>query len=219
MLDSIISLFAPHSCLGCNTEGYVLCDDCSQGLPTWPSVCYRCGAATENGETCALCHRRSPLAAIHVLTHYEGLAKDVVWRLKFAGAQAAAKDMTRLLTKRLALPTGSYVVYVPTASSHVRVRGYDQARLLARQIGRQTGAQQLPCLVRLGQARQVGSNRNQRVAQVADAFRLAAGYDVKGISILLVDDVLTTGATLESAARLLKKAGAARVEAVVFSRA
>ncbi|HET8709331.1 MAG TPA: phosphoribosyltransferase family protein [Candidatus Saccharimonadales bacterium] len=156
---------------------------------------------------------------MYVATAYQGVAKDAVWKLKFEGAQAAAHDMATVMAALLPVDAVTLLVPAPTATSHIRRRGYDQARLLARAVAKQTGLPHAPCLVRLGQQRQVGANRQQRFEQLAGAFRLAAGYDVTGKTILLVDDVLTTGATLEAAAAVLKQAGARRVEAVVFARA
>lgn len=219
MLNAFLSLFAPHICLGCSAEGTVLCAACTRRLPRQPSVCYRCGTATQNYATCVACRRSSRLSAVYVVTKYEALAKDAVWQLKFAGAQAAAKDIGRMMADMVPSPSGFFIVPAPTATSHVRRRGYDQACLLAGTIARRLPAAYTPCLVRVGQQRQVGAGRKQRFMQLDGAFRLARGYDLSGAHIMLVDDVLTTGATLEAAAATLRKAGAKRVEAIVFARA
>lgn len=219
MLERIISLFAPHTCNGCGREGHVLCGDCANRLPAWPATCYRCGAVANDWSVCGSCRRHSALHHVYVATHYEEMAKDTVWRLKFAGARAATLDMAQLMTERIALPAETVMVHVPAASSRVRLRGYDQASLLARELARLNGMQRQNCLVRLGQQRQVGAGRAQRLKQLEGAFRMGYGADIKGAHILLVDDVLTTGATLESAAKVLKQAGAQRVDAVVFAHA
>jgi ComF family protein len=111
------------------------------------------------------------------------------------------------------------IVHVPTASSRVRRRGYDQARLLARAISKHTGLPHRPLLTRMGQHHQVGARREQRVTQLASAFRVSNPKPVDGNHIILIDDVLTTGATLEAAARALKAAGAKRVDGLVFAQA
>jgi ComF family protein len=219
MLESLINLFAPHNCLGCAREGALLCTECAEQLPVWPPTCYRCGGAAADWSVCRSCRRSTPLRHVYIATHYEGIAKDVVWRLKFAGGRAATTDMARLIVERLPLPSEVVLVHIPAASSRVRLRGYDQAALLARALSRMLRAPRLNCLVHLGQQRQVGASRQQRLAQAGHAFRLVRGANVEGKHVLLIDDVLTTGATLESAARLLKQAGAKQVDAVVFAHA
>ncbi|MEO6513588.1 MAG: phosphoribosyltransferase family protein [Candidatus Saccharimonadales bacterium] len=143
----------------------------------------------------------------------------MIWKLKFSGARAAAKDMARAMAPLVITSENMIIVHAPTATSRIRTRGYDQARLLACEIARQTKCAYVPALVRLDQKRQVGASRTERFEHLSNAFRLTGRVNVVGAHILLVDDVLTTGATLEAAAVILKKAGAKRVDAVVFARA
>jgi ComF family protein len=161
----------------------------------------------------------SKLTAAIVLTKYEGSAKDAIWRLKFAGTRAAADDLGTAMAARLPADAEITIVHVPTASSRVRIRGYDQALLLARVIAKQTGRRRLTALARTGQHRQVGASKAERYNHLKDALRLAPGLTVRDRHVMLVDDVLTTGATLEAAANVLRAAGAKRVDAIVFARA
>lgn len=147
-------------------------------------------------------------------TTYSGYAKSLVWKLKAGSARAAADEVASLLP----LIDCDIVVPVPTASSRVRQRGYDQAVLIAKAYARR---HRLPCskhLVRQSQTRQVGASRAQRLAQLNRAFRVVNKKDLAGQRVILVDDVMTTGATLEVAARLLKAAGAKSVDAAVFAQ-
>jgi ComF family protein len=111
------------------------------------------------------------------------------------------------------------LVPVPTTTSRVRQRGYDQAKLLARQLSRLTGLSYQDCLVREGRTHQVGANRQQRQQQMKQAFRVKPKCPSRSQHIILVDDVLTTGATLESAAQTLRARGYKRVSAIVFAQA
>lgn len=113
---------------------------------------------------------------------------------------------------------GFIIVPVPTATSRVRQRGYDQATVLARRLARKQRLPYARLLARLGQAHQVGAGRAERVSHLKDAFRAIRVAHIQGAHILLIDDVCTTGATLESAARTLRAAGAKRVDALVFAQ-
>lgn len=99
------------------------------------------------------------------------------------------------------------------------MRGYDQARLIARACARQADLPHASLLLRLGQQRQVGLKRQQRLSQLEQAFEIRNTERVRGAHIMLVDDVVTTGATLEAATKVLKAAGANRVEAIAFAQA
>jgi ComF family protein len=147
---------------------------------------------------------------------YEGLAKDLIWQLKFQGARAAARQMA------CHMPSPhepvDYIVPVPTATSRVRRRGYDQAKLLARELAKRDQLVLLDCLSRSGQAHQVGASRRERLRQLQAAFRVRSAPLIKGRRIMLVDDVVTTGATLEAAATVLRAAGAKSVDAMVFAQ-
>jgi ComF family protein len=196
LLDAVFAYLAPHECLGCSVQGKLLCKDCSLSLPGRPEVHLSCGGS------------------VFARTTYIGHAKSLVWKLKAGSARAAADEIASLLPP-IKCDT---VVPVPTASSRVRQRGYDQAVLIAKAYA---GRHRLPCskhLVRQSQTRQVGASRAQRLEQLGSAFRIVDKTKVAGRHILLVDDVMTTGATLEVAARLLMAAGAKSVHAVVFAQ-
>ncbi|HTB48574.1 MAG TPA: phosphoribosyltransferase family protein [Verrucomicrobiae bacterium] len=156
---------------------------------------------------------------VQVGTIYEGAAKDLIWQLKLAGAQAAARTMaTRLAPLVVSAPTDVLLIPVPTATSRVRQRGYDQAKLLARELARQTKLLYGDYLARHGQAHQHATSRQERLTQLIHAFRVKRPSLTRGAHIMLVDDVITTGATLEAAATTLRAAGAHRVEAIVFAQ-
>lgn len=201
-IETLIGQLAPHVCVGCGQEGSLLCTDCASGL-----VFVECRAF-------------GMLRRVAAATTYETIAKDLVWQLKFQGAQAAAGIMAERMADLLQ-PTDDqqFIVPVPTATRRARQRGYDQAKLLARQLAKRGGLAYMDCLQRRGQAHQVGSSRQQRLRQLQTAFRLKSRYDMRGRTIILVDDVLTTGATLEAASEVLKAAGAQHIDAIVFAQA
>jgi ComF family protein len=183
-------------------EGSILCKPCLNSLPP-------------------VSPKQLPnpnLEIVQSATAYGSIAKDLIWKLKSSGAQEAAKIMSSRMLKLLPSTRNCLIVPVPTASSRVRRRGYDQARLIAKELSRQSRLPYLNCLIRQGQAHQVGAGREQRLGQLTNAFRVKYSPLTNNAHIILIDDVVTTGATLESAAKLLKQAGAAQVEAITFAR-
>lgn len=223
VLENIVRLFAPHQCLGCGVEeDRLLCEACAESLPVVSSRCYRCLVATENYRVCERCRDATPLDGAIVYTPYSGLSKELVHHMKYERAQAGAHEAGRLLSHHAASHLANeemLLVYIPTATSRVRARGYDHASLLARELSKHIHAPYERALTRVGQAHQVGSRRTERLRQLEGAFRVVRPESVRERRILLVDDVLTTGATLEQAAQMLKRAGAAEVTALVLCQA
>ncbi|HSX43536.1 MAG TPA: phosphoribosyltransferase family protein [Candidatus Saccharimonadales bacterium] len=221
ILEQVVRIFAPLSCIGCGTEQDVLlCDSCAQGLETVVPRCYRCKRATFGFSVCADCQPTTPLRSVVVGYEFDGLAKDLVHRIKYERAQAGTGEIARLISALSGnLPEGAVLVSIPTASSRVRARGYDHTALLTRALAQKTGRRSARLLGRRGQAHQVGSGRTRRLSQLSGAYYAIRPEAVEGRHLVLVDDILTTGATLETAAHMLLQAGARRVDAIVFAQA
>ena len=213
----------PEECLLCRgspSDG-LICRLCRYRWVKLPEpICSRCGQPLPLTElACRLCAGwTTELDRVRSAVWHEGGARDAIHQLKYEGwwrvTDALARAMIGLepLTGRLVL------VPVPLAAKRLRERGYNQSEHLARALGAILG---IP--VRTNALRRVRETPTQtaltpeaRLANVAGAF---LGSGVRGLRIVLVDDVFTTGATLLSAAVALKRAGAARVEAVTFARA
>jgi len=220
MIEHIISLIAPHTCLICKQEGALICKTCRIALPSAPSQCYRCGVISEQNKTCSRCRRQSPLDSVHVATSYEGASKDLLWQLKFNRARQAARTAADLMNNMMPrLPDSTLLVHVPTATARVRLRGYDQAALISRSFAAHRGLPWAGVLARITNDRQVGARRHVRIQQMQNAYRVVLPHMVQNRHVVLVDDVITTGSSLESAAQVLIAAGARSISAVVFARA
>ncbi len=147
------------------------------------------------------------------------MARELVKQLKFDRNQSSARVIAELMSEALPyLPESTILVHNPTSTKHVRERGYDQAKLLAAELASISKRRNLTLLSRINQVQQVGSKRRERLTQLQGAYRTLKPELIKGAYILLVDDVSTTGATIEQAALVLKQAGAKRVDAVVFAQ-
>lgn len=219
MFDSILSLLAPHVCLACGLERSLWCVGCRTLAPVAIEQCYACHRLSPGGRTCKSCRHKSPLYAVRAATRYEGLAKQLIWKLKFERARAGFIPVAELIASRLSLPSNGVIVPISTSTNRVRRRGYDQTVLIAKRLARSAGSQYAAPLIRLGQQQQHTATREQRLKQLEHAFLVAHPESVHGKHIILIDDVLTTGATLAAAAKALKEAGAKRVSAVVFAQA
>ena len=221
LLDTILSLIAPHQCLICKVDGSVLCNWClPEVVDTILPRCVRCHAMNKDFLTCKNCRNRHGLPKyVWVHSVYGGYAKELLHRLKFQKCRAAARTIAHMQSDTLPnLPNDTVVVHVPTAPQRVRERGFDQSKLLAREFAKQRELTYRTMLQRVSSVRQVGSNREARVKQMKGAFEVANTNVVKKAPILLMDDIYTTGATLVSATKTLKRAGYKNINAVVFAQ-
>ena len=188
------------------------------GVPS-PSRCFRCMKQTVDFRVCASCRPSVGMGHVWAMYPYQGYAKKLVKEFKFNAKRDAAKDIAGYLGHVVPhLPKDTIVVAVPTVPARVRSRGYDHATLLAKAFAARQSLLYLPALQRLNKHRQLGASRTERFAHMKDAFAVINPKNIQGADILLVDDVITTGATLSSAAKALRAAGARRVDAVVFAQ-
>lgn len=217
-LEFFVSLLAPHLCLFCGKEGSSLCNKCSvAAIKSPPGVCYRCSKASLLNP-CSACASLSPLKSLSIAAEYSGIVKDLIASLKFNRVKSAAEVIAgQIHNKHPPINKSTVVVPVPTANSRVRKRGYDQASLIAKHFAKKRKLKYSELFRRVGSTRQVGAGREDRFKQLKNSFRLKKHHKTTGKHFLLVDDVLTTGATLESAGRLLVASGAASVSAAVFA--
>jgi len=218
-VDQVLQIFAPFDCLGCQKEGALVCSECqTHSLPPQPRCCYKC-LKTVPGSLCTTCRQSTALRRVWVAVSYEGVAAQLINRLKFSRTQAAGSIIAHIMSNQLpTFPEDTIVVHAPTASQRVRQRGYDQAQLIARELARFKALPYQPLLRRKGKTRQVGANRQERLQQLQSAYYCPRPELVRGVKVLLIDDVLTTGATIETAAKVLKRAGAKEVRAALFAQ-
>lgn len=191
-----------------------LCAACGRSCRSEAVVCTRCGRRLASAEP--LLGKGPPgLDRAWSSAPYEGVARNLVAALKFRHLLPVADVMAdRIHWLAPAHMLSGAMVPVPPAPSRLRRRGFDPAGELAAALAERLQAPLEPCLARRGGARQVGRRRAERIGHPP---RIHARGPVPR-SVVLIDDVLTTGATLTACARALRAAGAARVVALTFTR-
>jgi ComF family protein len=233
-LRAIASLFYPSVCAACSSTvdtPHYLCVGCSDRAPRIePPFCATCsepfqGAITE-AFACANCadrtlHFESAVSAFRS----RGVVRQLVHEFKYGKQAHLRHPIAEWLAEALADPRlqgrrFDAVVPVPLHPARRRERGFNQADLLAEILSRRAGVPLHAALQRVRYTTtQTAFDRSERMANLRDAFRLRKNADVRGLRVLLVDDILTTGSTLSECARVLKAGGALSVHAATAARA
>lgn len=180
-----MSMFT-NTCAGCNEPGYTLCRRCRFSLAA---------AATQ----------RTPDGIVAALP-FDGVARQVLHGLKFRNRRGVARQLARLMVRRLRLDEVDVVTWAPTSGARARARGYDQSELLARAVARELGAPCRRLLYRAHGEAQTGHTRAERLQGVSFRSRVPRRRR-QPQRVLLIDDVVTTGATLAAARAALQRSG------------
>ena len=218
-----LDLLFPPQCAVCGGGGSLLCDDCATALPAADGArCARCWMPHRGTGECRHCLDAPPaFASLRAAYIMEGGARRLAHELKYEGLTSLAEPMARLIAPHVDAATVDLIVPVPLHPRRERSRGYNQAAELAKRLATlmdrtcdTRAARRIRDTAPLGKT----MHREERRAIVAGAFE-ARAERVDGRRVLLVDDVVTTGATLDSCARALVDAGAIGVRCAVWARA
>ncbi len=218
MIDWALSFTAPHHCCGCGIIGTILCDNCKYDIVSESFIgCFVCGGpAPLNESTCGDCN--VPYDRAWCVGERSDTLKLLIDTFKFARTRSAYKQLADLLDETVpSLPADTIIVPIPTIPSHIRQRGYDHMLLIARALASKRNLRYEPYLQRASITSQRGAGRSQRASQAASAFTAAPLRNVH-VPYLILDDVITTGATFEHAARTLRDAGAENIWAAAIAR-
>lgn len=223
----VVDLALPPRCPGCGTvtaDLHSFCAACWRAID-WlgEGGCHSCGLplmATDL-ETCGACLAKPPvIKRTRAAVAYGDTTRTLPLRLKYSRKVALAKTMARYMRPLVDESDDPVLVPVPLHRGRLWSRGFNQAALLAAELGRLTGIEQNPLVLRRGKRTSAlkGMSPVRRRREVAGAFSVADTLAIRDRKTILVDDVLTTGSTAESCAKTLLRAGARRVELICWAR-
>lgn len=228
-LNYFSDLLFPSSCVCCGSFGPTLCENCLKDIGRPIEKCIFCDLKTLHGITCSACRRKKNISGVISIGSYGNTTlKEAVHSLKFAGVTGLSITLGNLLSQRITILLGSrlndfVITPLPLHPKRERERGFNQARLLANEISKKILIPSVELLKRVRstepQASLNAKIKNLRSKNISGAFAILESISQKmPEKVIIIDDVSTTGATLEEAARTLKEAGVKEIWGAVVCR-
>jgi len=214
----------PQRCLGCGKEGFLICPSCRNSLSiVAPPLCPLCGRPQLSGILCPSCIKwQAEIDGIRSPFRFEGVTRLAVHQLKYRNLRTLAAPLAQMLDDylvRYPLP-GDVLVPVPLHPKRLKERGYNQSALLACELGKLNNLPVMEdCLVRKQHTSPQAKTATveERRSNVSEAF-ICSNDGLRNRQVILIDDVATSGATLNACAQSLKSAGAQSVWGLVMAR-
>ncbi|MBN2460854.1 MAG: ComF family protein [Candidatus Cloacimonetes bacterium] len=228
-LGLLVDLVFPPVCLSCGTritdQRYLLCPECSRELEFRDNQCLICGSTTQNNH-CQIC-QQTPFIFNKAVSIYDfnRIVRKLLHELKYNELSITAKFLADRALQYIQtydpFPAIDWITCVPLHRVKERSRGYNQSGYLARFIAKALDLKYLPDLTRRVKftETQTRLSREQRLVNVQNAFRMNRKYNITSKNILLVDDVFTTGATLNSISKCLKNNQVGNIYVLTIARA
>lgn len=218
LLSNAVDLVYPARCVGCGVFNQILCPRCEAGMvpASGPGRCRFCRAEWDDGSTnCPRCFHMQSLDGVRASYEMSGPARELVHELKYRYVRAAAAEMARHMITLSDETHFDVALAVPLHPSRKRQRGFNQADELLRALDWPTAPGRLHRIRKT--ERQVGMDLGERRSNVSGAFAYR-GEPLDGLTVAIVDDVVTTGATANACAQVLRDHGARYVYAFAFAR-
>lgn len=216
----------PLFCIDCGQEGTILCDMCLKKIPVLGIFCCPvCKKPSETGKCCACCESFSSLDSVIAVHPYKehSVNARLLHEFKYNGIEEARHVFKKIFGSFFDVSADLFVdidflVPIPLHPRRLAKRGFNQSEIFAQLVSQELGFSVGDVLRRVHFTRpQVGLSLEERQKNVVSAFALKG--DVYGKNIVLVDDVYTTGSTMQECAKILKNAGAKKVQGFTFARA
>ncbi len=206
--DIVLDAVFPKTCLGCGKEGKYICEKCDLFISEAPDI-----------------FLGGDLVQVFSAWEYEGLVKKAILGIKYGHAYDIINELVEktLKIKELDFPENVVITFVPLFRKKEKERGFNQAEVIARKLGKELGIKVFTLLEKIKDTKsQTKLDRQERLDNIRGAFRLRSGQAMsvghRLPDILLVDDVWTSGATMRECARVLKKAGAKNILGFTLAR-
>ena len=225
-------LIFPEECVFCKEDGGWICRNCFAKLNLRAiQVCPVCKRKSPEGRPCLNCQVKTNLDKVLVATDYnDEKIKKLIKLLKYRFLKGLAPYLGDLITlflsdlkereaSKIYLSSNTFLTPIPLHQKRYNWRGFNQAELISQRLAENLGIETKPCLERKKYHRpQTYFKRKERINNMKNTLSILDNNKVVNKKVILVDDVMTSGATLEESARVLKTAGARRVEALVVAR-
>ena len=229
LLTAFIDLFFPRICFSCEIrlleEEKILCSDCEDSLQFLTGICEICGSP-ENPSACPVCNSNEfVFDKARSIFFFNATVQNLIHELKYNEMKRIAKYLEEYVSKYLSIfqPFENIDIIAPVPLHKVkkRARGFNQAEFLSKEISRHMNWVHISNLVLRNRFTdtQTKLDRKQRQENVSDAFIINTKFEIKDKNILIVDDVFTTGSTVNSICKLLKKNHADRIYVLTIARA
>lgn len=222
--EKIVDFFFPRRCVGCGKVGDFLCQGCRRKLPRiLPPICKRCGRPESSGSLCPACWgQKTDIDGIRSVFRFEGTIRQAIHDLKYRNLKSISGCLAMLMADYLHdnPVRGEVLVPVPLHSRRLRERGYNQSSLLAKELGKCIAMPVIDgslCRLKDSPSQARTTAIEERKENVKGAFVCRDG-ELKAKNVILVDDVCTSGATLEACAVALKTGGAVSVMGLTLAR-
>lgn len=198
--EKLLDMLLPFYCRGCGKAGSLLCDDCKSNI----KIIGRVPAGNKD-------IKLGEIEELYIGGFREGALKNLIADYKFKSVKKATEILVSILDE--AVPKGLNVVIVPlpTIRKHIRERGFDHTKRIAKEFGKRRGLLVSEVLLRVNKTVQVGADEETREKQAAEAYAVDMEKFDADKTYLLLDDVWTTGASMRSAAKKLREAGAKQI--------
>ena len=201
----VTDLLIPIQCVACGKEGKYICEKCSLFLSETPSIFPEAG-----------------LEELISIWEYEGVVKKIIYKIKYDGMVDAINELVGRAfgIREPHIPENTIITFVPMFIKKEKQRGFNQAELIAKKVGEITGREVLPLLKKIKDTpSQTELNKEGRMLNVKDSFLFRPGLNrAVEKNILLVDDVWTSGATMQECCRVLKRAGVKKIWGFTLAR-